>query len=33
MFGEIVGEAHLGGVLARLQSLGLQVVSLRTLPE
>lgn len=33
MFGEIVDEAHLHGVLARLQALGLQVVSLRSVPD
>jgi hypothetical protein len=33
MLGDVVDEAHLHGVLARLQSLGLQVVSLRSLPE
>ncbi|GLZ47854.1 hypothetical protein Acsp06_40390 [Actinomycetospora sp. NBRC 106375] len=33
MYGEIVDDAHLHGVLARLQALGLQVTSLRTVPE
>ena len=32
-YGEIVDEAHLHGVLARLQALGLQVVSLRSVPD
>jgi hypothetical protein len=33
LVGEIVDDAHLHGVLARLQSLGLKVTSLRALPE
>ena len=33
MLGEVVDEAHLHGVLARLQALGLHVVSLRSLPH
>ncbi len=33
MRGEVVDEAHLHGVLARLQALGLHVVSLRSLPH
>jgi hypothetical protein len=33
MLGDVVDEAHLHGVLARLQAFGLQVVSLRSLPE
>jgi hypothetical protein len=31
--GDVVDEAHLHGVLARLQAVGLQVLSLRSLPE
>jgi len=33
MLGDVLDEAHLHGVLARLQALGLQVLSLRSLPE
>lgn len=33
IFGEIVDDAHLHGVLARLQALGLRVTSLRAVPE
>jgi hypothetical protein len=33
MHGEILDDAHLHGVLARLQSLGLRVTSLRAVPE
>lgn len=33
MLGEVVDDAHLHGVLARLQAFGLQVLSLRSLPE
>ncbi|GAA4758262.1 hypothetical protein [Actinomycetospora chibensis] len=33
MIGEVVDDAHLHGVLARLQALGLQVVSLRSVPD
>ncbi|MDD7942497.1 hypothetical protein PHK61_29195 [Actinomycetospora lutea] len=33
MYGEIIDDAHLHGVLARLQALGLQVTALRTVPE
>jgi hypothetical protein len=33
MHGEIVDDAHLHGVLARLQALGLRVTSLRAVPE
>ena len=33
MLGDVVDEAHLHGVLARLQAFGLQVLSLRSLPE
>ncbi len=33
MLGEVVDEAHLHGILARLQAMGLQVLSLRSLPE
>ncbi|GAA4921822.1 hypothetical protein EV188_11621 [Actinomycetospora succinea] len=32
MYGEIVDDAHLHGVLARLQDLGLRVTSFRTVP-
>ena len=33
MLGNVIDEAHLHGVLARLQALGLQVLSLRRLPD
>lgn len=33
MCGDIVDDAHLHGVLARLQALGLRVTSLRTIPD
>ena len=33
MLGEVVDEAHLHGVLARLRALGLHVLSLRSLPR
>ena len=33
MLGNVVDEAHLHGILARLQAMGLQVLSLRSLPE
>ncbi|MEU8654357.1 hypothetical protein [Streptomyces sp. NPDC048737] len=33
LYGPLVDEAHLYGLLARLQSLGLHVVELRRLPE
>lgn len=33
LFGQIVDEAHLYGLLARCQSLGLRVVEMRQLPE
>ena len=33
MYGEIVDDAHLHGVLARLQALGLRVTSLRSVPD
>ena len=33
MLGEVVDESHLHGVLARLQAFGLQVISLRSLPD
>ncbi|MFI8962347.1 hypothetical protein ACIGO8_09545 [Streptomyces sp. NPDC053493] len=33
LYGPVVDEAHLYGLLARFQSLGLQVVELRRLPE
>ena len=33
MLGDVVDEAHLHGVLARLQAFGLQVMSMRSLPE
>ena len=33
MIGEVVDEAHLHGVLARLQALGLHTLSLRSLPH
>jgi hypothetical protein len=33
MLGEVVDEAHLHGVLARVQALGLHVLSLRSLPH
>jgi hypothetical protein len=33
MFGPVVDEAHLYGLLARCQSLGLRVVEMRQVPE
>ena len=33
MHGEVVDEAHLHGILARLQLLGLRVVSMREVPR
>ncbi|MCF3137480.1 hypothetical protein [Streptomyces olivochromogenes] len=33
LFGPVVDEAHLYGLLARLQSLGLHVLEMRRLPE
>ncbi|MER7951630.1 hypothetical protein ABTY59_29955 [Streptomyces sp. NPDC096079] len=33
LYGPLVDEAHLYGLLARIQSLGLHVVELRRLPE
>ncbi len=33
LFGPIVDEAHLYGLLARCQSLGLRVVEMRQVPE
>ncbi|MFD1660073.1 hypothetical protein ACFSL4_18190 [Streptomyces caeni] len=33
LFGKVVDQAHLYGLLARCQSLGLQVVEMRRLPE
>ncbi|MEV7285604.1 hypothetical protein AB0O01_13730 [Streptomyces sp. NPDC093252] len=33
LFGPVVDEAHLYGLLSRFQSLGLRVVELRQLPE
>jgi hypothetical protein len=33
LFGPIVDEAHLYGLLARFQSLGLRVLEMRQLPE
>ncbi|CAM5475945.1 MULTISPECIES: hypothetical protein [Streptomyces] len=33
LFGPIVDDAHLYGLLARCQSLGLRVVEMRQLPE
>ena len=33
LFGEVTDEAHLYGLLARCQSLGLHVVEMRRLPE
>lgn len=33
LHGEIVDDAHLHGVLVRLQALGLRVVEMRTLPD
>ncbi|MFJ8726287.1 hypothetical protein ACWEQH_27810 [Streptomyces sp. NPDC004166] len=33
LFGQVVDEEHLYGLLARCQSLGLHVVELRRLPE
>ncbi|GAA2252983.1 hypothetical protein GCM10010145_20920 [Streptomyces ruber] len=33
LFGQIIDEAHLYGLLARFQSLGLLVVEMRRLPE
>lgn len=32
MYGEVVDDAHLHGILARLQDLGLRVTSFRTVP-
>jgi hypothetical protein len=33
LFGQVVDEAHLYGLLARCQSLGLRVIEMRQLPE
>ncbi|GGY22282.1 hypothetical protein [Streptomyces djakartensis] len=33
LYGPVVDEAHLYGLLARFQSLGLRVVEMRQLPE
>ncbi|MER6124585.1 hypothetical protein ABT173_18425 [Streptomyces sp. NPDC001795] len=33
LFGQVVDEAHLYGLLVRCQSLGLHVVEMRRLPE
>ncbi|CAL9621289.1 MULTISPECIES: hypothetical protein [Streptomyces] len=33
LFGPVVDEAHLYGLLSRFQSLGLRVVEMRRLPE
>ncbi|MER7197136.1 hypothetical protein CG723_00730 [Streptomyces sp. CB01635] len=33
LFGPVVDDAHLYGLLARLQSLGLRVLEMRQLPE
>ena len=33
LYGQIIDEAHLYGLLARCQSLGLRVVEMRQLPE
>ncbi|GGS25232.1 hypothetical protein GCM10010269_74900 [Streptomyces humidus] len=33
LFGQVVDEAHLYGLLARCQSLGLRVMEMRQLPE
>lgn len=33
LFGQVVDEAHLYGLLARCQSLGLRVLEMRQLPE
>ncbi|MET9390606.1 hypothetical protein ABZY20_09395 [Streptomyces sp. NPDC006624] len=33
LYGPVVDEAHLYGLLARLQSFGLRVVEMRRLPE
>ncbi|MFI6492903.1 hypothetical protein [Streptomyces sp. NPDC050564] len=33
LFGSVVDEAHLYGLLARCQSLGLRVLEMRQLPE
>jgi hypothetical protein len=33
LLGEVVDSAHLHGVLARLESFGLQIVSLRAMPK
>ncbi|MGC5040803.1 hypothetical protein ACPXCS_35155 [Streptomyces sp. DT190] len=33
LFGPVVDEAHLYGLLSRFQSLGLRVVEMRQLPE
>ena len=33
LLGEVVDGAHLHGILARFESFGLQIVSLRAIPE
>jgi len=33
LLGEVIDGAHLHGVLARLESFGLQIVSLRAMPK
>ncbi|MFI6370245.1 hypothetical protein [Streptomyces sp. NPDC050546] len=33
LFGSVIDEAHLYGLLSRFQSLGLRVVEMRQLPE
>jgi hypothetical protein len=33
LLGEVIDGAHLHGVLARFESFGLQIVSLRAIPE
>lgn len=33
LFGQVIDEAHLYGLLARCQSLGLRVLEMRQLPE
>ena len=33
LFGRVIDEAHLYGLLARCQSLGLRVMEMRQLPE
>ena len=33
LLGEVVDGAHLHGVLARLESFGLEIISLRAVPE